>query len=168
MAPVSFLVGLISFVVYLLIFLTIGRLIPTIGWLGLELFFGSICYILGAIAGFLLIDDFSIWYALSLFAFCWFCFFFVSGIFYVSVSVGIIYFLNHHPERSASIDEVYQECIVKQFYNRIDFMVRSGLVDHSESGYFISKAGRSNVNRIQLIKKILKLETTGYYSSIKQ
>jgi hypothetical protein len=168
MAPVSFLVGLISFVVFILIFLTVGRLIPSIGWLGLELFFGNICYIVGAIAGLWLIDNFSIWYFLSLFAFCWFCFFFVSGIFYVSVSVGIIYFLNQCPDRSASIEEVYQECIVKQFYNRIDFMVRSGLVDHSQSGYFISKVGKSNVNRIQLIKKILKLETTGYYSSNKQ
>jgi hypothetical protein len=168
MAPESFLVGLISFVVYILIFLTVGRLIPSIGWLGLELFFGSICYIVGAIAGLWLIDNFSIWYALSLFSFCWFCFFFVSGIFYVSVSVGIIYFLNRRPEQSASIDEVYQECILKQFSNRIDFMVRSGLVDHSQSGYLISKAGKSNVKRIQMVKKILKLETTGYYSSNKQ
>jgi hypothetical protein len=167
MAPESFLVGLISFVVYILIYLTLSRLFPTRGWLGLELFFGSICFIVGAIAGFWLIDDFSIWYALSLFAFLWFCFFFVSGIFYVSVSVGIIHFLNHHPLRSASIDQVYQECIVEQFSNRIDFMVSSGLVDQSQSGYFISKTGKFTVNRIQLIKKILKLETTGYYSSIK-
>jgi len=167
LAPESFLVSLISFMVYIFIFLTAGRLLPSIGWLGLELFFGSICYIVGAIAGFWLINNFSIWYALSIFAFFWFCFFFVSGIFYVSVSVGIIYFLSQRPERSASIEEVYQECIEKQFYNRIDFMVSSGLVDRSESGYFISKAGKSNVKRIQSIKKILKLETTGYYSSNK-
>ena len=165
MAPESFLVSLISFMVYIFIFLTAGRLLPSIGWLGLEIFFASVCYIIGAIAGLWLINNFSIWYSLSLFAFCWFCFFFVSGIFYVSVSVGIIYFLNQCPERSASIEEVYQECIAKQFSNRIDFMVRSGLVEHSESGYLISKAGKSTVRRIQLIKKILKLETKGYYSS---
>jgi hypothetical protein len=166
MAPESFLIGFISFIVYIVVFLTFGRVITTVGWLGLELFFGSICFVAGAITGFWLIDNFSIWYALSIFAFCWFCFFFVSGIFYVSVSVGIIYYLNHHPQQSASIDDVYQECIVKQFSNRIDFMVSSGLVDHSESGYFISKAGIATVSRIQLIKRILKLETTGYYSSI--
>lgn len=164
MAPESFLVALISFVVYILIYLSIGRIISKVGWLGLELIFGSICYLIGAFIGIKVINNFSIWYDLSLFAFCWFCFFFVSGIFYVSVTVGIIHFLDHRPNKSASIDEVYQECIVKQFANRIDFMVRSGMIDHSPEGYLLSETGKATVRRIQLIKKILRLETSGYYS----
>jgi len=63
---------------------------------------------------------------------------------------------------------VYQECIVKQFSNRIDFMAKSGMVNHSEAGYTISEVGKATVQRIQTIKKIFKLETTGYYSSNKE
>jgi hypothetical protein len=165
MAPVSYLIGLASFTLYIVLFLLVGRLKFPVGWLVLEVVLGGVSFILGATSGFLLIHNFSIWYALSLFGFCWYCFFFVSGIFYVSVSVGLIHYLNRQPSKSALVEELYKECVEKPFFNRVEFMVQTGMVNQSPQGYLISKNGISTVKRILSLQKLLKLESRGYYSS---
>jgi len=164
MAPESFIIGLLSFGLHLIFFLLLLRIKITLGWLVLEVLSGIIVLGISIYMGFNLVQNFSIWYAISFFMFLWFCFFFVSGIFYVSVSVGIILFLNKQPEKSSTIDVLYQECVRSSFLQRVDFLIRSGLVEEKKRGYVISGRGISSIKRIQRIRKILGLKIAGFYS----
>ena len=165
MAPESFLVGLAGFGAYIVIYLLLLRLKSPIGWLGIEVLTGIVVFGLSVCVGYWTVDGFSFLYAGSLFVFCWFCFFFVTGIFYVSVSVGIIHYLNIQPGKSATKEELYQECVRKPFINRIHSMTKLGLIEHSEQGYSVTSKGRFSVERIKNLQKILGLKSEGFYSA---
>jgi hypothetical protein len=164
MAPESFLVGLAGFSAYIVIYLLMLRWKVSTGWFSLQVLTGALVVILSAGLGFWRVHQFSIFYALALFGFLWFCFFFVSGIFYVSVSLGIIYYLNAQPGKSASVEELYWECIRKPFINRVDLIEKLGAVSHSEQGYFITEMGKQIVRRIKAIQNLLGLRIGGFYS----
>jgi len=165
MAPESFLVGLAGFGAYIVIYLLLLRLKLPIGWLGIEVLTGVVVFSLSACFGYWIVDGFSFLYAVSLFGFCWFCFFFISGIFYVSVSVGIIHYLNMQPGKSSTREELYQECVRKPFINRIQSMTNLGLIEHSEQGYSVTNKGRFSVRRIKNLQNLLGLKSEGFYSS---
>ncbi len=164
MAPESFWVGFVGFGVYTVIYLLLLRSKLSSGWFVLQVLTGLLVFITSAGLGFWLVDRFSFFYALSIFGFFWFCFFFVTGIFYVSVSVGIIHYLNAQPGKSSTTEELYQECIRKPFIHRVHFMEKLGAIAHSEQGYLITDKGKLTVRRINGLQNLLGLKSRGYYS----
>jgi hypothetical protein len=164
MAPESFLVGFVGFGAYTAIYLLLLRSKSSTGWFALQVLTGILVFITSAGLGFWLVDGFSLFYALSIFGFFWFCFFFVTSIFYVSVSIGIIHYLNAQPEKSSTVEELYQECIRKPFIHRVHFMERLGAITHSEQGYSITDKGKRTVRRIKILQNVLGLKSRGYYS----
>lgn len=165
MAPESFLVGLAGFGAYIVLYLLLLRVGLPIGWLGLEVLTGALVFSLSVCFGYWMVDGFSFLYAASVFAFCWFCFFFVTGIFYVSVSIGIIYYLCRQPGKSATKEELYQECIRRPFINRIHAMEKLELVERSGQGYSVTSKGRFSVRRIKNLQSLLGLKSGGVYLS---
>jgi hypothetical protein len=165
MAPESFLVGFAGFGVYTFIYLLLLRTKLSAGWFVLQVLTGILVFVASAGFGFRFVDGFSFFYALSIFGFFWFCFFFVTSIFYVSVSVGIIHYLTTQPGNSSTIEELYQECIRKPFTHRVQFMEKLGAITHSEQGYLITDRGERTVRRIKNLQNALGLKSRGYYSN---
>jgi len=161
----SYFVGFLGFIVFLVIFLVVLRRPVKTGWFLLEIWIGLIVHILCSISGFLLVEEFSYWYQTSLYAFLWFCFFFVSSIYSASVSVGIISYLYKRPNHTASLPEVYQNCIVRVFEERAEFLVATKQVQKTNEGYLSTPTGKRTANQLQLINKVLGMESRGFYSS---
>ncbi|HEX2996547.1 MAG TPA: hypothetical protein VHP14_17105 [Anaerolineales bacterium] len=161
----SYLIGFLGFVIFLIAFLVILRQPVKTGWFLLEVWTGFIVHIVCSIFGFLLVEGFSYWYQTSLYAFLWFCFFFVSSIYSASVSVGIISYLYKQPNRTASLLDVYQNCIVRVFEERAEFLIATHQVQKADQGYMITPAGRKTVDQLRKINKLLGMESRGFYSS---
>jgi hypothetical protein len=160
----SFLVGLVAFLIYVSIFIVLLRLKWRLGWLYSEIFTGIAVHLLSSVTGFIWIQDFSYWYNASLYAFLWFCFFFVTSIYSVSVTVGVIRYLFQQPGYVASNEDIYQHCIVSTFMERSEFLAKNKQVQKKDGGYIISFSGRRTVNNLVLVQKILGMESQGFYS----
>jgi hypothetical protein len=166
MAIESYGMGLAGFIVYVLLFLAALRIKGLrLGWLTLEILAGLGVHAIASLLGFQVIQNFNYWYSAALFAFLWFCFFFVTGIFFVSISVGMIYYLYQKPDRSATTRELYQVCITRPFVERSQFLVDSGQAAAVGSGFEITPAGKRSAQRIQRLRKSLGLDVSGFYST---
>jgi hypothetical protein len=162
----SYFAGFVSFVIFMATFLVLLRAPLKIGWFLLEILTGVVIHILSTIVGFILIENFSYWYQASLYAFLWFCFFFVTSIYSASVSIGIISYLYNQPQQTVSLRDVYENCVENVFGQRVEFLVAQGLAQKTEQGYISTPKGKSTVHQLQLINKILGMESQGFYSSI--
>jgi hypothetical protein len=166
MALESYGIGLASFIVYVFLFLAALRFKGLrLGWLTLEIVTGLGVHAVATLLGFQVVQNFNYWYSAALFGFLWFCFFFVTGIFFVSISVGMIYHLYQKPDHSATTAELYQVCITRPFVERAQFLVDSGQAETVGSGFQITPAGKRNSVRIQRVRKILGLDVSGFYST---
>ena len=165
MAAYSYLIGFLGFTAFVLSFMILLRLPLHIGWFALEILTGLVIHIIFSVAGFILFDGFSYWYQASLYAFLWFCFFFVSSIYSVSVSLGIITYLYNQANYTAPLDEVYQHCITKAFEKRAEFLVATKQAQKTDQGYVSTAVGKRTAHRLQLIQKSLGMESQGFYSS---
>lgn len=161
----SYLVGFIGFLAFVILFLVLLQLPTKIGWFVQQILTGLIVHILTTIFGFMIVNDFSYWYQASLYAFLWFCFFFVSSIYSASVSVGIISYLYDQPQYTAPLDDVYQKCVVQVFEERVEFLIAMNQVQETDQGFISTVSGRNTANRLRLISKILGMESQGFYSS---
>ncbi len=165
MVAESYFIGFLGFIAYLILFLILLRFPLRIGWFILEILTGLIIHLLCSIAGLIFSDGFSYWYQASLYAFLWFCFFFVSSIYSASVSVGIISYLYEQPNHAAPLDQIYQDCIVRVFEKRAEFLVATKQAQKTHQGYLATAMGKRTVHRLQIIQKILGMESQGFYSS---
>jgi len=165
MAFLSYLTGAIGFVAYAILFMLLLRLRLRLGWFLLELILGFVVHILSSVIGAAWISGFVYWYGLALYAFLWFCFFFVTSIYSVSVTVGIIRYLFNKQDHSASIDEIYESCILAPFKERADFLVMTGQAQRVEAGYISTPAGRKTVERMQWIGDFLGMENKAFYQT---
>jgi hypothetical protein len=167
MAVLSYLIGALGFVVYALLFMFLLRLRLWLGWFLLELVLGVLVHALTSALGLFWITGFSYWYNLSLYAFLWFCFFFVSSIYSVSVTLGIIRYLYDKPNHSASLEEIYKYCIEAPFKERAEFLVNTGQAQKMDQCYVSTSAGKQTVQRMRWINKILGMEISGFYTPLK-
>lgn len=165
MAAASYFIGLLAFVAFLISFMILLRLPIQLSWFVLEILTGLVIHLIASVVGFILLEDFSYWYQASLYAVLWFCFFFVSSIYSVSVSIGIISYLYDQPSHCAQLDEVYQHCIIRDFEKRAEFLVATRQAQKTEQGYLSTAAGKRTARRLQLIQKILGMESQGFYCS---
>jgi hypothetical protein len=165
MAIQSYFIGLLGFVAFVISFMILLRFPLRIGWFALEILTGLIIHLISSLTGFLLVDAFSYWYQASLYAFLWFCFFFVTSIYSASVSVGILSYLYKQPNYTAPLDNIYQHCIVRVFEKRAEFLVATKQAQKTDQGYIATTSGKRTVRRLQLIQKILGMESQGFYSS---
>jgi hypothetical protein len=165
MATESFLVGMAGFVLFALLFVALLRLRLPIGWFALIIITGLGVHLLSIAAGTIWVKSFSYWYSTSVFAFLWFCFFFVCSIYSVSVSLGIINYLYEQAEKTAPLSKIYEQCIVASFRERADFLITTGQAQKVERGYIATPAGLQTVQRIRLIQKVLGLKSYGFYST---
>jgi hypothetical protein len=165
MAAESYWFGLAGFCAYVVLFLILRRLRPQTGWFLLELTLGILVGLLAAVAGFLWLDEFSIWYHTALFAFLWLCFFFVSSIYSVSVSVGIIRYLQAKPGHAAEADEIYRQCVVEPFVERVEFLAASEQVQNTEGGYRLTSQGQVTVRRLRAIQSLFGMTNRGFYTA---
>ncbi len=108
---------------------------------------------------------FAYWYGASVYAFLWFCFFFGSSIYSVSVSLGIIRFLFEQPGKNASLKEIYDHCIQVPFQERANFLVATKQTKLIDGFYSITPAGKLTVKRLRLVHMILGMESHGFYSA---
>lgn len=161
----SYFIGFLGFVIFLVILLVFLHRSRKTGWFLLEIWIGLIVHILCSIAGFLLVDEFSYWYQASLYAFLWFCFFFVSSTYSTSVSAGIISYLYKQPNHTASVSDVYQNCVIQVFKERVEFLIATKQVQKTNQGYMITPTGKRVADRLQSIKKIFGMESQGFYSA---
>jgi len=167
MAVLSYLIGALGFVVYALLFMFLLRLRLRLGWFLLELVLGVLVHALTSALGLFWITGFSYWYNLSLYAFLWFCFFFVSSIYSVSVTLGIIRYLYDKPNHSASLEEIYEYCIEAPFKERAEFLVNTGQAQKMDRCYVSTIAGKQTVQRMRRINKMLGMEISGFYTPLK-
>lgn len=165
MAIQSYFIGLSGFVVFVLSFMILLRFPLRMGWFALEILTGLVIHLISSVAGFIVIDGFSYWYQASLYAFLWFCFFFVSSIYSASVSVGMISYLYEQRNYAAPLDDVYQHCIIRAFEKRAEFLIATKQVQKTDQGYIITVPGKRTVRNLQLIQKMLGMESQGFYSS---
>lgn len=166
MAALSYLIGAMGFVVYALLFMFLLRSRLRLGWFLLELVLGVLVHTLTSALGVFWITGFSYWYNLSLYAFFWFCFFFVSSIYSVSVTLGIIRYLYDKPNHSASLEEIYKYCIEAPFKERAEFLVNTGQAQKMGPCYVSTTAGKQTVQRMRWINKMLGMESSGFYSTL--
>jgi len=161
----SYFIGFVGFVTFIIIFWILLQVPIKTGWFIKELSSGFVVHVLTSIAGFALVENFSYWYQAALYAFLWFCFFFVSSIYSASVSIGIISYLYKQPEYKATLDDVYKNCVVHVFEERVEFLVATKQVQETDKGYISTAIGRNTANQLRLINKILGMESQGFYSS---
>ena len=165
MSGISYLMGFINFIIYVIVFLFLLRLPLKIGWLALEVLTGMIVHIISSIIGFFLFDGTSYWHQASLYAFLWFCFFFVTSIYSASLSVGIIDYLYKQPQHTASLNDIYQNCVKNVFEQRAEFLILQGLAIKTDHGFIITPKGKVSVQQLQFINNTLGMESRGFYSS---
>jgi hypothetical protein len=165
MAAQSYLVGAAGFLLFAACFIVLLRIRLPIGWFLLEILLGILIHLLASAAGFLLMDGFSYWYNASLFAFLWFCFFFVTSIYSVSVSVGIISYLYKRPGRTAPLGDTFELCVLQPFRERAGFLVATGQASRVGERYAATEAGRRTVRRLRLLHRILGMTSHGFYST---
>ena len=160
----SFWIGLAGFIAYLALILIFIRFPLQTGWFALELVCGFIVHGLSSAIGFYLIPEFNYWHNISIYAFLWFCFFFVTGIYFSSISVAILSYLFRSPNHAADKSMVFKDCIEKPFAERAGFFLQEGQVEKAGDRYVITERGKNNVRRIWLIRKLLGLAGSGFYS----
>lgn len=165
MAVASYLLGLLGFFAFVTIFLLLLHLSLKTGWFALQILTGLIVHILTSITGSMLLESYSYWYQASLYAFLWFSFFFVTSIYSASLSVGIISYLYKQPDQRASLDQVYQDCVVRVFKERIEFLILTKQIQSTQLGYISTDTGKRTAQRLRLINKILGMESRGFYSA---
>ena len=166
MAAFSYLIGVIGFVVYALLFIFLLRVHLRLGWLLLELVMGVMVHAVTSALGMFWITGFSYWYNLSVYAFLWFCFFFVSSIYSVSVTVGIVSYLYDKPDHSSPLEEIYKFCIEAAFKERIEFLVNTRQAQKMGQCYVSTIAGKRTVQRMRRINKILGMKNSAFYSTL--
>ena len=162
----SYLAGIISFIVFVVLVIVLLRSPLPLGWFILEILLGIIVHLFSSITGFLIIQGFSYWYQASLYAFLWFCFFFVSSVYSASISVGIISYLYKQSNHTAPLNGVYQHCIVEPFEKRVEFLTTTKQIQKTEQGYIATLSGEKTVYYLRLIQKTLGMANQGFYSSI--
>ena len=165
MSAQSYLIGLLGFIAFVISFMILLRFPLRIGWFVLQILTGLGIHLIFSFAGFILFDGFSYWYHASLYAFLWFCFFFVSGIYSASVSIGIISYLYNQPNHTAPLDKVYQHCIIEAFEKRAEFLVTTEQAQKTDQGYLATPVGKRTAYHLQFIQKALGMESQGFYSS---
>jgi hypothetical protein len=165
MALASYLVGLIGFLAFVAIFLLLLHVPTGSGWFTLEILTGLVVHVLTSIAGSMLLESYSYWYQASLYAFLWFCFFFVTSIYSASVSVGIISYLYKQPDQRAPIEQVYQDCVVRVFKERIEFLILTKQIQETQLGYISTTTGKRTAQQLHRINQILGMQSQGFYSS---
>lgn len=164
----SYMVAAFAAVAHIAVFIT-ARQLTSYGWFVLELLTGGLVFLAGLTVGILAVEDFSLWYYLALYSVGWWCFFFVSSIFYVSVSVQIIRYLSERPDGSASVDELYHQCIEAPFAERAAFLVQTGQADEMAGGYRASPQGLKTADRIRRVRQLFGFSCcTGYYTNSKE
>jgi hypothetical protein len=166
----SYLAALQAAALYFVGFVVIHRY-TSVRWLTLEVLLGGMVGSAGLGLGLWRVAGFRIEHYAALYGVLWFCFFFVSGIFYVSVSLGVVRYLAKRPHFAASIAEIYQDCIEAPFLARARFLTSVGQVDMSNQGedglevrYRISPAGSKNAAKIRRIQRVFGFRATGCYS----
>ena len=166
----SYFLALLAAAFYFVGFVVIHRY-TSAKWFTLEVLFGGLVGLAGLGLGLCFVAGFRFEHYAATYGMLWFCFFFVSGIFYVSGSAAIVRYLAKRPHFAASIAEVYQDCIQAPFLERARFLARVGQADLSNQGedghevrYNISPAGSKNAARIRRIQRIFGFDATGYYS----
>jgi hypothetical protein len=164
MAAASFLMGVTGFLLFVILFIFLLRIHLPIGWFTLELAIGFWVHILSVVAGFFWVRGFSYWYAASIYALLWFCFFFGSSIYSVSVSLGIISFLFKQPGKNASINEIYAHCIRIPFQERADFLVGTRQAQLMDGFYSATPGGKLTVKRLRQVQNWLGMKSGGFYS----
>ena len=165
MIETSYFAGFISFIVFIALFLILLRLPSKVGWFLLEILTGLTVHLTSSIIGLVFIDGFSYWYQASLFAFLWFCFFFVTSIYSASVSIGIISYLYTQPRHSALLQDIYQNCVENVFKQRAEFLFEQQLAKKTEQGFVSTDKGKAYVKQLQRINLLLRMEGQGFYTS---
>ena len=165
MPALSYFIGFIGFISFVVLFVVLLRFPIKIGWFVLEILTGLVVHIITSFVGSLLFDGFSYWYQASLYAFLWFCFFFITGIYSASVSIRILSYLYEQPNYTAPLTDIYKHCIIKVFENRAEFLVVTKQAQKSEQGYLATAMGKRTVDRLQIIQRTLGMESQGFYSS---
>ena len=165
MGAQSYLLGLIGFLAFIAIFGVLLQLPMRIGWFTLEMTTGVIVHILTSIAGYAVLERYSYFYQAALYAFLWFCFFFVTSIYSASVSVGIINYLYKQRDHTASLEDVYQSCIVPVFRERIDFLLSTKQIQETSDGYTSTSTGKRTARQLRKISKVLGMQNQAFYTS---
>ncbi len=161
----SFLVGMAGFLFFALLFIALQQLRLPIGWFALIIITGLGVHLLSTVAGTIWLKSFSYWYSASVYAFLWFCFFFICSIYSVSVSLGIIHYLYGQPGKTAPLSKIYKQCILASFRERAEFLIATGQAQKVERGYIATPAGIQTVRRVRWVQKVLGLKSYGFYST---
>ena len=165
MAVESYLVGVTGFLLFVVLYIAQQRLGWSVGWFAKEILLGFLVYLLSIVAGFLWVKEFSYWYCTSIYSFLWFFFFFVSSIYSVSVSLGIITYLYQQPGKTATVTKIHEQCILAEFRKRVEFLILTKQVQNVERGYIATPTGKQTVRRLRLIHRLLGMKSHGFYSA---
>lgn len=160
----SFAVGLVTFLLYAVVFLILMRLHFKIGWVALQVIAATVIHILSSVFASNMINGFLYWYALGVFAVCWFFFFTLSTAIYVSISARILRTISKQPDQSISLDDVFRLCILKPFQERAEFLVNSGLAQKGKTGFRITDTGAKSARRLLAMRDFFGMEGSGLYS----
>jgi hypothetical protein len=82
---------------------------------------------------------------------------------YKSISLGILQALHATPDQRMTIDDIASEFALPRFAERVDLLVKGGLVTQTESGYAITPQGLKAVQRLQQIQRIFAVSGKGFY-----
>jgi hypothetical protein len=67
-----------------------------------------------------------------------------------------------------SIDELADAVIRKAFDERIALLENGGLVERQQAGFVVTEKGRGAAKRISAVRRAVRIESTGLYSSASQ
>lgn len=163
---ISFGSGLLAFIFYVIAFLILMRFRGGLSWLHLEFLVGLGTHVLSSIVFFYMIPGFLYWYALGVFSVAWVAFFVFSTAIYVSISALILRTIDEQPNRSKSIDDIYNECIKKPFQFRASFFIQTGLIELCDDKYQVTDKGRKAAEKILSLREFLGMqEGCGLYDS---
>jgi predicted transcriptional regulator len=82
---------------------------------------------------------------------------------YKSISLGILQALHTAPEQRMTVDNVALDFALPRFAERIDLLVKGGLVTQTKNGYAITPQGLKAVHRLQLIQRVFAVSGKGFY-----
>ncbi len=160
----SLWIGIFAVIFHVLVYLLVIRIPLKIGNLQRQLVQGAVIYFVAVGICSLMVNDFSFWHFSAVYYFGCVAYFFTTSVVFTSLSVKTLNMLINRPDQSLPSDEIYQECILSPFEERAEMFINNGAAEKVDNLYNITPAGRRYVERLRSIRKLLGVETTGFYS----
>ncbi len=159
----SFLVGMISFAVLVVVVPVVVRIGPRRNAIGIIMAAAMAIHVAGTIAGAFFLTELHYWQSASLYWFATVILIYAYGTCYRSLSVLMLLAVSRNASRAIGVDKLYDVHFRGFIRDRIDALLEGGRAEFREGRFVITPAGRSGAALILRARRVFALKESRLY-----